>query len=383
MVNNFGFTGTKGVKIEDPLFIYVEWDDDYKPSNTPQLRDLIENLDLEHFSNSEYTISNSLPFLTFKQAEILFRGLRDKFEYFWFKGIALATQVNDNGKLTGKASIENSPQVVPFEIYAKYDNLVIPIIEATFRDERFQNYSYDELARYFCDVNYNLMDCYGKSLGLSRSEFPYFPLAGTIEGELPRKSAVKEQVTPKRTAQINPKAKSNGKVRVEDLEHNNKDVIFKITAIIALLLSVFLVVFTVMLTNKTISQEKKLEYLYSKTTEIQDLQTHEHSADTFGKFFLAYYFAGNRDELDQFLSDGDAKYTQPETGTVSSLTLNDFTKDDDEYTLSYVVTYRDENDTLNTKTFTFNCIPKEKSQWHWLVTSEPIIEDYIDSDENN
>ena len=156
----FGYKGKRKVSIPDPLFLYIEWEIRATPENNSTLRELIEDLDMEYFPNTKNNIKNSLPFLTFLQAEMLFRGIKSAFGYFQLEGVALASQVKNN-KLTGRPSTDDQPVVRPFIIDQQYSNLVIPLVEATFRDERFQQYSYDDLARYFTGIENNLFSLTG------------------------------------------------------------------------------------------------------------------------------------------------------------------------------------------------------------------------------
>ena len=92
----FGYKGKRKVSIPDPLFLYIEWEARANPENNERIRELIEDLDMEYFPNSKNSIKKSLPFLTFMQAEMLFKAIKSTFEYFQFEGIALASPLKGN-----------------------------------------------------------------------------------------------------------------------------------------------------------------------------------------------------------------------------------------------------------------------------------------------
>ena len=70
-----GFGLGKGGVIKDSSFVYIEWEGKDSPKHNAAIKDLIEDLDEEHFLDTG-TMEDSLPYLTFLQAEVLFRALR-------------------------------------------------------------------------------------------------------------------------------------------------------------------------------------------------------------------------------------------------------------------------------------------------------------------
>ncbi|HEN9415871.1 TPA: hypothetical protein ACQ0F8_001614 [Streptococcus agalactiae] len=381
----FGFKGIKGVSLEDSLFIYVEWDERANPKNNDRLDNLITDLDVEYFSNTKSTIRRNLPFLTFKQAELLFRGIHDTFEYFKLEGIALLTQLNAKGKLIGKTSLEDSPQVIPFEIGVNYTNLVIPIIESTFRDERFQHYSYDDLAKYFCSVEHNLMDCYGNSLGLSRSEYPLFPVKGTILGELPRLTDTKTD-----RGHTDGATKGNISPKEEYLRDYNPPIKphkpTLVMSLVALIISIFLLISSIGNHSQVKNLSDKVNYLHDKQTNIHDIQVNERSLDVFGRFFLSNYYSGKKENIIPYLSDGDARYTQPATGSISSLLLEKVTLNENVYTLTYVVTLKNTEGSITNNRISFSVQKSSQAHsqdWKWEVVREPISKTFLQQSSNN
>ena len=50
--NTFGFKGSRGVSISDPLFIYVQWEERANPKTNPRLDEIITDLDTEYFATT-------------------------------------------------------------------------------------------------------------------------------------------------------------------------------------------------------------------------------------------------------------------------------------------------------------------------------------------
>ena len=46
------------------------------------------------------------------------------------------------------------------------------------------------------------------------------------------------------------------------------------------------------------------------------------------------------------------------------------------YTMSYVVTVKDSAEKINIKQISFDCVEKKSADYGWVVTAEPIAEDY-------
>ena len=94
--------GNRKVLFPDALFLYIEWKGKANPKKDEELADIIDDLDTEYFpSNKKESIAQSLPFLTFKQAELLFREIKKRYSEFTLKGIALASQpMEQNGRVT-------------------------------------------------------------------------------------------------------------------------------------------------------------------------------------------------------------------------------------------------------------------------------------------
>ena len=107
--------------ITDDLFLEISWEDGRGPEDDSELLDIIEGLD--HLSDFSQPISKSLPYLTFQQAELLFRELKQMYGQFQLKKVAIA-------HLEGKNVVtEGEVYASPFLITEDYENLLLPLIQ--------------------------------------------------------------------------------------------------------------------------------------------------------------------------------------------------------------------------------------------------------------
>lgn len=381
-VQDFGFRGKKRVSIQEPLFLYVEWGD-MNPDNTEGIRVIIEDIDLDLYPNdASKSIAKNFPFLTFQQAESLFRELKENFDNFTFNGIALLSQVSSNNSLTGKVYFGDGPRISPFILDDEYQNIPLALIYATRRDVRFKDYSFDELTKYFCTMEPNLMDCYKRSLGLSISEMPIYPANNTIKGELDREGVVGGSGTEQTLTNHSP---STGTVKNYTDFNRNSGLVLKILIYICFVLSVLGIGFGIFNNSHTQKQEEKLAYLYKAQTSIKKVQENEHSIDVISKYFLTHYFTGNKDSILPYLSNGDAKFTQPTKAQVTSNILERISlrEDGETYSVSYVVGVRAENGILSSERISFDMKADDDAPFKWVVTSEPIREPFSSTVEKN
>ena len=381
-VQDFGFRGKKRVSIQEPLFLYVEWGD-MNPDNTEGIRVIIEDIDLDLYPNdASKSIAKNFPFLTFQQAESLFRELKENFDNFTFNGIALLSQVSSNNSLTGKVYFGDGPRISPFILDDEYQNIPLALIYATRRDIRFKDYSFDELTKYFCTMEPNLMECYKLSLGLSISEMPIYPANNTIKGELDREGVIGVSGTEQTLTNHSP---STGAVKNYKDFSRNGGLISKILIYICLVLSVLGFGFGIFNHSHAQKQEEKLAYLYKAQTSIKKVQENEHSIDVISKYFVTYYFTGNKESILPYLSNGDAKFTQPTKAQVTSNILERISlrEDGETYSVSYVVGVRAENGTLSSERISFDMKADDNAPFKWIVTSEPIREPFLSTFEKN
>lgn len=375
-IQQFGFKGTKRVSIQEPLFLYIEWGN-ITPDNNEELKRIIDEIDLDLYPNDvNKSIGKNFPFLTFLQAENLFSEIKDNFQHFTFNGIALVSQVSGSKLLGGKVSFGNGPRITPFVIDERYENIVISLISETRRDKRFEQYSFDDLAKYFCTVEPNLMDVYKDSLGISVADLPVYPPSNSIEGELDRDGVSSiERPTPQ-TVTSKSTSNSYSEPYSSNNEGRNKNTL--ILGALALVMSVFAIGFC-SVTYKTVKdQDQKINFLYEELTMVKKVQENEHAVDMVSRYFITYYFTGNKEAIKPYLSNGDAKFTQPIKAQVTSTILEKISLNDDgeTYNVSYVIGLRTENSTVSSERISFNIKSDEQSLMKWVVISEPLREPF-------
>lgn len=348
----------KGV-IKDDAFIYIEWSDGYDPNDNSSVREVIEEVDFEHFSNS-VMIENTLPFLTFKQAEYLFRALKNHFGDFQLNLVSLANKDN------GKPSIEDEPYLAPFVIDNSYTNIMTPLMYSCLCDPQFSEHSYEDLAWYFTDSENGILSIYGSSLGLSTSELPYFPLEEEIG----------DRFKPKQSLPFSDN-KPPGPQNIASAGKRKNKRILLVSSVVGSFLVIFLIAGLIASINKNNKQEEKIAYLYNELNIVKSIQDNEHDADVFSRYFITYFYLGDKDKIQPFLSKGDVKYTQPENATISSSIFEGITPNKDEtFEVKYLVVTKT-NEAVNTQHMTFSIKRDEASDYGWLVTSEPVFTNYF------
>ena len=108
--------------ITDDLFLEITWEDGRGPEDDRELLAIIDELD--HSSGYSQRISKNFPYLTFQQAELLFRELKQAYGQFQLKKVAIA-------HLEGKSVVtEGEVYASPFLITEDYENLLLPLIQS-------------------------------------------------------------------------------------------------------------------------------------------------------------------------------------------------------------------------------------------------------------
>ena len=120
--------------------------------------------------------------------------------------------------------------------------------------------------------------------------------------------------------------------------------------------------------------KKELVATTDKVERLTMIQDHEHEIDVMARYFLSYYYSGDKDKLKAYLDNNDAKFTNPEVATVSSTMLEkvELVKNEkDTYEVTYVVGTTDEAQKTTVRRVTFNVKKKPSATQGWVVTSEP------------
>ena len=343
--------------VTEDLFLEVVWEDGKSPEEDSELLGIIEGLDQRYIDTFQHPIEDSLPYLTFFQAELLFQALYDAYRQFELKQVAIC-------HLEGKEAVsEGEVFASPFIIDRNYQNLLLPLIKAIMLEPDFASYSYQEKREYFVNQIYPV---YKSSLGILESALPLFP---EEEEEVPLTNTYKVN---RQVASKPPKVEGSKTTGVPSL----KKVFFLLGLLGIVTLGSVGAVFISF--SQLAKQSEQLNYLHKELQDTNQLLTSEHQVDVFNRYFLPNYYSGNKDSLIEFLSGGDAKYTIPKTGTLQSVILEQMTYDAETkaYQSTYVLAVKHE-ETVTSIRLTFNVKASETSKYGYVVTTEPIESNYI------
>lgn len=343
--------------ITDDLFLEISWEDGRGPEDDSELLDIIEGLD--HLSDFSQPISKSLPYLTFQKAELLFRELKQMYGQFQLKKVAIA-------HLEGKSVVtEGEVYASPFLITEDYENLLLPLIQAILTRSEFANYSYQEKREYFENQIYPV---YKQSMGLSNSSLPLFP----AEGET---MAVSQPNRPSHDL------KAGGQITVTPPIAQKQSVsLKKIYLFLGGLgvLSVINIICVFFAFAQLSSQSEKVNFLYQEQKNTQLIISTKNEVDVFSRYFLPSYYSGKKENLVDFLSEGDAKFTKPKEGILQSVILEKLNYDSEtqRYTVSYILSVK-RGDKLSSVRLTFDVKASDSSKYGFVVETEPKESNYL------
>ncbi len=341
--------------ITDDLFLEVTWEGGKSPEDDSELLGIIEGLDSK-LPDGKLLIEESLPYLTFFQAELLFNELLQVYGQFQLKKVAVA-------HLEGKEVVtEGEVFATPFILNKDYQTLIQPLIRAILTDSTFSAYSYQEKREYFENQIY---PAYKVSVGTTDSALPFFPEEG-------------EQVKP--VSQVRTATQASPVTQPVKQEPNlNPKTIRRLTVwlVASLLLAVAGFGVSAFALTQLSQRTEQVTYLYQQQKELKTLVSTEHQIDVFCRYFLPSYYSGNKDNLTAFLSDGDAKYTVPKEGTLQSVMLEkmSYHSKNKDYQVTYVLAVKQEETTSIRLSFTVKA--DKSSHYGFVVTQEPQESDYI------
>ena len=341
--------------ITDDLFLEVTWEGGKSPEDDSELLGIIEGLDSK-LPDGKLLIEESLPYLTFFQAELLFNELLQVYGQFQLKKVAVA-------HLEGKEVVtEGEVFATPFILNKDYQTLIQPLIRAILTDSTFSAYSYQEKREYFENQIY---PAYKVSVGTTDSALPFFPEEG-------------EQVKP--VSQVRTATQASPVTQPVKQEPNlNPKTIRRLTVwlVASLLLAVAGFGVSAFALTQLSQRTEQVTYLYQQQKELKTLVSTEHQIDVFCRYFLPSYYSGNKDNLTAFLSDGDAKYTVPKEGTLQSVMLENMSyhSKNKDYQVTYVLAVKQEETTSIRLSFTVKA--DKSSHYGFVVTQEPQESDYI------
>ena len=343
--------------ITDDLFLEITWEDGKGPEDDRELLAIIEVLD--HSSGYSQRISKNFPYLTFQQAELLFIELKQVYGQFQLKKVAIA-------HLEGKSVVtEGEVYASPFLITEDYENLLLPLIQAILTRSEFANYSYQEKREYFENQIYPV---YKQSMGLSNSSLPLFP----AEGET---MAVSQPNRPSHDL------KAGGQITVAPPIVQKQSVsLKKIYLFLGGLgvLSVINITCVFFAFAQLSSQSEKVNFLYQEQKNTQLIISTKNEVDVFSRYFLPSYYSGKKENLVDFLSEGDAKFTKPKEGILQSVILEKLNYDSEtqRYTVSYILSVK-RGDKSSSVRLTFDVKASDSSKYGFVVETEPKESNYL------
>lgn len=344
--------------VTDELFLEVTWKDGKSPEDDSELLGIIEGLDQQYLDSFQHSIEESLPYMTFQQAELLFQSLKDAYGHFQLKKVAIC-------HLEGKEAIsEGEVFTSPFIIDNRYQNLLLPLIQSIMTAPDFQSYTYQEKREYFVNQIY---PAYKVSLGIQESALPLFPEEG-------------EQIPLDNTFVANRRVASIPTTSSEPRKVNSIFSLKKVYLLMGLLamLAVGGIISFVSLHAELSKQKEQVNYLYQELKTTQAVTEKEHQIDVFSRYFLPNYYSGKKENLSEFLSDGDAKYTVPKEGSLQSVILEKVTYNakTKHYQLTYVLTIK-AKEQLTSVRLEFEVKEQLSRKYGYVVTSEPKETPYL------
>lgn len=333
--------------LSDDLFVEVTWDKALSPETDEDLEDLVADLEL----------TETLPYLTFYQAENLFQTLKEHYQTFELSRISICHQEG------GKPSSEGEVFCEPFLIDDTYTNLLNPLMEVISTHPNFSDYPYSEKRDYFVG---QVFPAYQASVGLSLTDLPDFPLDEPKKQGLSRQSSKPKRIPNSSRASPSEQGKS---VKKQGL----------ILCLIGLL-SLGSLGIAVKSHSQLSKQREQLEYLYQEGKQLKELASTEHQVDVFSRYFLPNYYSGKKENLKDFLSAGDVKYTVPKEGILQSVILEKLTYDakTKAYSVTYVLAVKQEDRTKNIR-LDFTVEAKQTARYGFVITTEPKESDYLTS----
>ena len=343
--------------ITDDLFLEITWEDGKGPEDDRELLAMIEVLD--HSSGYSQRISKNFPYLTFQQAELLFRELKQMYGKFQLKKVAIA-------HLEGKSVVtEGEVYASPFLITEDYENLLLPLIQAILTRPEFANYSYQEKREYFENQIYPV---YKQSLGLTNSSLPLFPAEG-------------EAMAVSQPNRLPPVLNARNQTDVVPSVSQKQSVSLKKIYLFLGFLGVLTVVNIVGIFfafAQLSNQSEKVNFLYQEQKNTQHLISTKNEVDVFSRYFLPSYYSGKKENLVDFLSEGDAKYTKPKEGILQSVILEKLNYDSEtqKYTVSYILSVK-KGDKSSSIRLTFDVKASDSSKYGFVVETEPKESNYL------
>lgn len=152
--------------IESENFLLIDWDKKLNQKNA-NVKQAIERTDKALEGQDLPSLSDTLPYLTFTQAEELFAQFLDVFDTFTFKKLSVVHR-EDEKHISTKGEVFASP----FILDDSYENLLIPLTYSLFKEDAFKEESYEDKRNYLLD---DIYASYQNELGVDDYELPEIP----------------------------------------------------------------------------------------------------------------------------------------------------------------------------------------------------------------
>lgn len=157
------------LKLEDTNLLMIEWKDKDFPKSS-EVQSIIEQIDEQLKDSLPQPLSESLPYLTFNEAELFFSAIRDAIE-------------GDNAIEIGRVSLANWAEgkkpttkgevfIEDLVISPNFTTIMKPLTEAIFNNKAFAEFTYEEKTKYFQD---SIFTSYQESTGHDATWLPMLP----------------------------------------------------------------------------------------------------------------------------------------------------------------------------------------------------------------
>ena len=156
--------------IHDKYFVEIQWSDDFSPKQA-EVQSVIEKVDREN--NWKTPIVESLPYMTYRQVETLFKQFKESFidsgnaDQLVIKRLSIVYQ----GKV-GKYSSSNEAFANNLIIDSSYQNIMNALVEGILKEPTWAEYSYADKRSYFMD---EVFPYYEEALNLTSNDVPIIP----------------------------------------------------------------------------------------------------------------------------------------------------------------------------------------------------------------
>ncbi|MCQ9212398.1 MULTISPECIES: hypothetical protein [unclassified Streptococcus] len=344
---NFSFG--KKVSITDDLFLKLEWEEGNSPKDLQELQELLEDMDQGDYGQTSVRFEDNLPYLTFQQADLLFYQLKNMYGTFLFKRVSVAHMDK------GKPSTEDEVFLSPLVLDDQYDNLLDLLVKEILVGETFREFSYQEKKEYFEN---QVFPAYQKSLHLSVTELPRFPEEENVS--YPKKKIVSSQVE---NQKVNPPTKQPTQKRKWSFYIGLGLVSLGVGSMFC---------FSVM---DSVRKEREIQAIKQEVIALHRLQQKQLTVDVFIRYFIPTYYANQKELLVDFLDQGDAKFTTPKEGTITSVLLESLEEKEGQFYVTYILSLKEGE---IKKTVRMELVVKEnkKSRYGYVIVAEPNVSDY-------